>query len=194
MFNVYNALAAIAVARSFGISWEQIVTALQSFQGVTGRQEHMQRAGVDWYVDFAHTPQGLENMLTYLRSITPTGKVRCLFGAPGLRDRFKRPQMGAVVDKLADIIVLTDDDADAEEHMQIIADVHAGIKREQGLTYVVLPDRREAIAYVAEGAQAGDCVLLAGKGHEQVRVTNTGKIPRDEKTVLRQALERAGRL
>lgn len=102
-------------------------------------------------------------MLTYLRSITPTGKLRCLFGAPGLRDRFKRPQMGAVVDRLADIIVLTDDDADAEDHMQIIEDVHAGIKREQGLTYVILPDRREAIAYVAEGAQAGDCVLLAGK-------------------------------
>lgn len=102
--------------------------------------------------------------------------------------------MGAVVDKLADIIVLTDDDADAEDHMQIIADVDEGITRKQGMTYIVLPDRREAIAYVAEGAQVGDCVLLAGKGHEQVRVTNEGKIPRDEKTVLRQALERAGRL
>lgn len=131
VFNVYNALAAIAVARSFGITREQIVPALHNFQGVAGRQDHVERAGIDWYVDFAHTPQGLENMLTYLRSLTPTGKLRCLFGAPGMRDRFKRPQMGTVVDQLADIIVLTDDDADAEDHMQIIADVHAGIKREQ---------------------------------------------------------------
>lgn len=68
-------------------------------------------------------------MLTYLRSVMKTGKLWCLFGAPGMRDRFKRPQMGAVVDALADIIVLTDDDADTEDHMQIIADVHQGIER-----------------------------------------------------------------
>lgn len=130
-FNVYNATAALAVVQSFGVTVEQALPALQQFTGVVGRQEHVQRAEIDWYIDFAHTPQGLENMLMYLRSITHTGKLRCLFGAPGLRDRFKRPQMGAVVDRLADIIVLTDDDADAEDHMQIIADVHAGISREQ---------------------------------------------------------------
>ena len=81
-FNVFNALAAIAVARSFGIPREKIVPALATFQGVHGRQDHVKRAGVDWYIDFAHTPQGLENMLNYLRGIMNGGKLWCLFGAP----------------------------------------------------------------------------------------------------------------
>lgn len=185
-FNVQNLLAAFGVGLWAGLSMEVMIDALSSYTHAAWRQHHLQLWWADRYIDFAHTPHGLEVMLNYLDSIKQDGRVICLFGAPWCRDRAKRPEMGRIVNRLADIVILTDDDADSESRRQIIRDVLPGISRKEWTTFAIIPERSLAIRYACLIAQPGDKILLAGKGHEQVLVTNHGKIPRDEVRVVHE--------
>lgn len=185
-FNVQNMLAAIGAWLACNLPIEGMIGSLSTYQHAPGRQTHLSFGWIDRYIDFAHTPNGLEMMLSYLQTVNDWWRIICLFGAPGMRDRQKRPDMGKVVDTLADIVILTDDDAAEENRRQILADVKQWIKRAEGETFAIIPERRQAIAYLCLIAKPGDKVLLAGKGHEQVLVTNTGKIKRDEATILQE--------
>lgn len=164
-FTVYNALGVIACCLTLGISLSAVASALGQAQGVKGRIEVV-LTPTDYTViiDYAHTPDALENILTTVRDFT-SGRVICLFGCGGDRDRTKRPMMGAVASLLSDFAVVTSDNPRTENPHAIIADIRAGMKPE-GAPYVVVPDRRAAIRYALAGAKAGDVVVLAGKGHE----------------------------
>lgn len=185
-FNVLNLLAAFWAGMWCGLSIERMIETLPHYVHSKWRQTHLFLWDADWYIDFAHTPNGLEVMLNYLSMIKESWRIICLFWAPGLRDRTKRPEMWRIVDRLADIVVVTEDDSDTENKRQIIQDILPWINRKEGENFALLPDRREAIRYVCHIARPGDKILLAWKGHEQVLVTNFWKKPRDEERVLQE--------
>jgi UDP-N-acetylmuramoyl-L-alanyl-D-glutamate--2,6-diaminopimelate ligase len=184
-FNVYNALGALAAARSLEIPSEVAATALQRVAQVPGRLETVdegQEFGV--LVDYAHTPDSLQNVLEAARDLTD-GRLHVVFGCGGDRDRAKRPLMGAVAVRLADRVIVTSDNPRSEPPEAIIQEILAGT----GPGVEHNPDRREAIAQTIAGAQAGDVVVIAGKGHEQGQEFEAGrKVPFDDVTVAREVL------
>lgn len=187
-FNVLNVLAALSVVVWLGVQLDDAIGTLQTFVQEPWRQEHYYMNGVHWYIDFAHTPMGLEVMLEYLQTIKDEWRVICLFWAPGKRDKSKRPLMWKVVERMADIMIVTDDDADSENRREIIWDVVRDIKKEEGDDYYIIPNRRDAITFLTKIALPWDIVLLAGKWHEKVMVTNFGKVPWSDKGVLFESL------
>ena len=188
-FNVYNALAAFAVGVTEGFAVDRVVRALESAIAVPGRFERVD-AGQDFtvVVDYAHTPDGLENVLRTARALT-RGKVIALFGCGGDRDPLKRPVMGEVAGRLADFTVLTSDNPRSEEPMAIIAAIETGIKAVGHGRYTVEPDRREAIKEAFRRAGPGDIVVLAGKGHENYQIIGDKKLPFDDRQVAREVLK-----
>lgn len=141
------------------------------FTGVPGRLELVpNNRGLTVLVDYAHTETSLRAVLETLKQNKQ--KIIIVFGATGDRDTTKRPKMGRVVDELADIVVLTDDDTYTEPSERIIEMVRSGISRAEGDTFQIIPDRKEAISWALRKAHTGDIVLLAGKGCETVQVTN----------------------
>ncbi len=193
-FNLSNCLAAIATAMALGLAPETITSALASFTGVAGRMMSV-HAGQDFgvIIDYAHTPDGLENVLMAVRPMTP-GRVICLFGCGGDRDRRKRPLMGAIATRLADQIIVTADNPRTEAPGQIIDDILAGIAEQTESMPVkpditVIPDRRAAIVRAIHSAQAGDTVVLAGKGHEDYQILGTTKIHFDDREEALAALQ-----
>lgn len=168
-FTIYNALGVIACALALGLEPAPVAAALAGAQGVKGRVEVVPtpHGAYTVIIDYAHSPDALENILTTVRDFT-AGRVVCLFGCGGDRDRTKRPLMGAVAGTLADFVILTSDNPRTEEPEAIIDDILEGMERMEGgcAPYVVEPDRRRAIHYALSHAQAGDVILLAGKGHE----------------------------
>jgi UDP-N-acetylmuramoyl-L-alanyl-D-glutamate--2,6-diaminopimelate ligase len=185
-FNVVNALGAVALARALGVDDDVIAGALPRAGRVPGRFEPVD-AGQDFavLVDYAHTPDGLENVLTAARGLAGSHRVIAVFGAGGDRDRGKRPLMGAAAAALADHVVITSDNPRSEDPEAIVAEVLAGAP---GADAIV--DRREAIAHAVGLARAGDVVVVAGKGHEQGQELAGGeKIPFDDVTVVREALD-----
>ncbi|HLB11469.1 MAG TPA: UDP-N-acetylmuramyl-tripeptide synthetase, partial [Dehalococcoidia bacterium] len=190
-FNVYNALAAAALGLSQGVDLASVVEALECFQGVPGRMELVQ-AGQDFtvVVDFAHTSAALERALEALRPHC-RGRLTVVFGCPGERDRTKRPVMGEAAARLADFIVLTSDEPRSEEPIAIIREIEAGVKgagRTLGRDYLVLPDRREALAGALGRARPGDVVLLAGKSHEDCIIYADRRVPWSDKQVALELL------
>lgn len=185
-FNIYNALAAIAVARHFGVSWETIETALSEFEPPPGRLEIV---SVDKpftvAVDYAHTPDALEKVLLTVRELTK-GRVIVLFGCGGDRDPTKRPEMGRIATQLADYTVITSDNPRTEDPLKIIEQILAGVVPNSA--YHVEPERRKAIFHAISVAQPGDFVLIAGKGHEAYQIVGTEKLPFDDREVAREAL------
>lgn len=163
-FTVYNALGVIACGLALGLELPAVTSALATAKGVKGRIEVVPTP-TDYTVliDYAHTPDALENILTAVRDFTP-GRVICLFGCGGDRDRTKRPLMGAIGSSLADFAVITSDNPRTEAPAAIIADILVGVEGKG--SHVVVPDRREAIRFALGEAKAGDVVVLAGKGHE----------------------------
>ena len=127
-YNVYNALAAFSAGMLLGIDPQQIVTSLGSFHGVSGRMQKVVHHGVNYFVDFAHTPNALQSALAFMNSIT-TGRVIVVFGATGKRDFYKRPDMGRIAHENADIVIVTNDDTYDEDPNGIIADIAVGIPR-----------------------------------------------------------------
>ena len=163
--NVYNALAAAACARILGVSMDKIVRGLAELKGVKGRLEWIASlAGADIFVDFAHTPDGIEKSLLSLKKHTP-GRLICLFGCGGNRDQSKRPIMGERVAALADFAILTSDNPRYEDPMDIIVSIEKGYRKHSN-KYVIVPDRERAIEYAMEMLGAGDVLLVAGKGGE----------------------------
>jgi UDP-N-acetylmuramoyl-L-alanyl-D-glutamate--2,6-diaminopimelate ligase len=186
-FNVANALAALAAARTLGVPVESAATALAAAGRVPGRFEPVE-AGQPFtvLVDYAHTPDSLENVLLAARRIAPKRLV-VVFGCGGDRDREKRPLMGRIGAELADLCVVTSDNPRSEDPDAIIAQILAG----SGDDVDVEPDRRAAIARAISSAGEGDVVVIAGKGHEQGQEFEDGrKVPFDDREVAREELER----
>jgi UDP-N-acetylmuramoyl-L-alanyl-D-glutamate--2,6-diaminopimelate ligase len=193
-----NVLAAAATAHALGTSPAAIARGIAGFAGVPGRMEPVD-VGQDFtvLVDFAHTPEALAGVLGSLRALV-RGRLICVFGCGGDRDRGKRPLMGEAVGRGADVAVLTSDNPRTEDPLAIIADAEPGLARVglprvtalAGATcgYAVLPDRAAAITGAIAAAQGGDCVVVAGKGHEDYQIVGTAKLPFDDRVVVRQAL------
>jgi UDP-N-acetylmuramoyl-L-alanyl-D-glutamate--2,6-diaminopimelate ligase len=188
--NVYNCLAAAAVGRRMNLSWDVIRRGIESVRSIPGRLELVPTAasaGFHVFVDYAHTPDAIASVLKALRAIA-SGKILCLFGAGGDRDRSKRPLMAQAAESVADMIVVTSDNPRSENPQRIIGEIVAGFSRTHALAIEL--DRRKAIEFVLSLAQPGDCVLLAGKGHESYQIVGSERIPFDDRQVAAEWLSR----
>jgi UDP-N-acetylmuramoyl-L-alanyl-D-glutamate--2,6-diaminopimelate ligase len=190
-FNVANALGAFAAANALGVSPEVAAGGLGRAERVPGRFEPVDEGqAFAVLVDYAHTPDSLENVLRAARRLTG-GRVIVVFGAGGDRDRDKRPKMGRAGAGLSDLAIVTSDNPRSEDPGAIVAEVVAGI--ESGAAYEVEPDRRAAIALALESAKPSDTVVIAGKGHEQGQEFEGGrKVPFDDREVARRELRKLG--
>jgi UDP-N-acetylmuramyl-tripeptide synthetase len=193
--NVYNLLSASAVALAQGVSLAHIGQGIQSLERVPGRFEKVQQ-GQDFIVavDYAHTDDALANALKAARAISEN-RVIVVFGCGGDRDPGKRKEMGRVALEMSDFAVITSDNPRTEDPEQIIRQVCEGIPadRKRNEHYTILSNRREAINSAINWAQTGDLVLIAGKGHEDYQILNTGKIHFDDREEAERALkERLG--
>ena len=191
-FNVANALCAGAVAAELGMDVADIAAGLAAAPVVRGRFEPVvagQPFGV--VVDYAHTPDGLEQLLSSARELVPAGRrVVLVFGAGGDRDAAKRPRMGEVAGRLADAVVVTSDNPRSEDPLAIVEAVVAGLGA--GVKVVVEPDRRRAIEHAVDDAGPGDLVVIAGKGHETTQTFADRVVPFDDAEVARDALRQRG--
>ena len=195
-FNVANCLAAAAVAHQAGIPAADIEKGIESCPSVPGRFEAIDEGQpFTVVVDYAHTPDSIDNVLRAARPLTDRGSGRVIvaFGCGGDRDRGKRPLMGAVAARLADVVVVTSDNPRSEDPNAIIGEILEGIDGERAHgPDAVLPDRREAIAWALKGAGAGDVVVIAGKGHETGQEFTDRTIPFDDRDVARAELNVLG--
>jgi len=187
-FNVENSLAAAGVAWAAGMSLAEIARGLSSVPQIPGRLERIAHDPVSVVIDFAHTADALERVLTTLRPLIP-GRLLVLFGAGGDRDRGKRPRMGEVVSRLADLSFVTSDNPRTEDPGAIIDDVVAGMGQ---TPFHRIVDRREAIAAALAEARPGDLLLLAGKGHETYQVVGRERFSFDERSIVRELLGTRG--
>jgi len=173
-FNVYNALAAMGTARALGLSQEAIQHAVSRLRGVPGRiQDVPNSRGVNVLVDYAHSPDGVKNIIASVREFTP-GQVVIILGCGGDRDKTKRPEMGRIAGQMADYCILTSDNPRTESPTAIIADIEAGIKS-TGATYEICENRRDAIFIGVSMLSPGDSLIIAGKGHEDYQIIGTVK-------------------
>jgi UDP-N-acetylmuramoyl-L-alanyl-D-glutamate--2,6-diaminopimelate ligase len=187
-FNVANVLGAIGVGIALGLSIPDLLAALPQFAGVPGRMERVTvspHQEITVIVDYAHTPDSLENLLKAARPFIP-GDLICVFGCGGDRDRTKRPKMGKIAAALADQAIVTSDNPRTEDPQQILDDVVAGIA-DRSHTQVI-GDRAEAIRLAITQAKPGDGVLIAGKGHEDYQILGREKIHFDDREQAREAL------
>ena len=180
-FTVYNALSVLGISLQLGISLESSAKALATAKGVRGRVEVVPTPGKPYTVllDYAHTPDGLENVLRSVRDFCK-GRLIAVFGCGGDRDPIKRPIMGRIGVELSDIAVITSDNPRTEAPMDIIADILEGVSKEQD-NYIVIEDRRKAIQYAMDIAGKDDMIVLAGKGHETYQEINGVKYHLDER-------------
>lgn len=188
--NVANALAAAGAAEAMGASPEAIRTGLEQASHVPGRLQRVEPDGWPFsvFVDYAHTDAALENVLTALRPLT-AGRLLCIFGCGGDRDRTKRPRMGAVVGRLADAAYVTSDNPRSERPAAIIDEILPGLERATRCRVVVEPDRRAAILRAIGEARTGDTVLIAGKGHEDYQIVGATVHPFDDVEVASRILD-----
>ena len=187
MFSVYNVLAAITSASAMGIDINTALKALENIKGVAGRFEVVAKKPLV-IVDYAHTPDGLENVLNSAREITPEhGKLICVFGCGGDRDATKRPKMGAIAEKIADTVVITSDNPRSEDPQQIITDILAGLKSTNSV--IVEADRGQAIALLKNITQNNDVIVIAGKGHEDYQILKDRTIHFDDREEARKIFE-----
>jgi UDP-N-acetylmuramoyl-L-alanyl-D-glutamate--2,6-diaminopimelate ligase len=187
-FNVENVLGAVAAARLLGIEDDAIARGVKELRGVPGRFEAVDEGQpFAVLVDYAHTPDSLENVLRTARDLAQN-RLICVFGCGGDRDRGKRPLMGRIASELADLAIVTSDNPRSEEPDAIIGEILAGAAGD----VEVEPDRREAIARAIDAAQEGDVVVIAGKGHEQGQQFADRTVPFDDRDVAREALRRLG--
>ncbi len=182
LFSVYNALAAATACYISGIDENSISAGLLSVSGVLGRMEHIDSGGVSVIIDYAHTPDGLLKVLTGLKTVT-SGRVICLFGCGGDRDRTKRAIMGKIATEMADVAIITSDNPRTEPPTEIIIDILSGVKRDN---YIVIENRESAIRAALSIAKQGDTVLLAGKGQERYQIIGKEKRYFDEREIIRR--------
>jgi len=190
---VSNCLAAITTAYSQGIRPAAIAQGLAEVKGISGRMESINEGQpFTVIVDYAHTPDSLEKVLATLRPLT-SGKLMVVFGSAGERDVQKRPIMGRIAAQMTDFFVITDEDPREEERTRILQEIAKGAEaagKRQGRDFLCIVDRTQAIATAFAKAQAGDTVILAGKGHEQSIIIGRQKLPWDDRQVAREALRR----
>ncbi|MFH1675285.1 MAG: UDP-N-acetylmuramoyl-L-alanyl-D-glutamate--2,6-diaminopimelate ligase [Pseudomonadota bacterium] len=202
-YNVYNILAATGVSAALDIPLDSIKRGISQEHRVPGRLEPVENdLGITILVDYAHTPDALEHVLSALRELT-TGKLVTIFGCGGDRDRKKRPLMGEVVGRLSDLAVVTSDNPRTESPDAIIESIMAGIKpvrtKEYRISdlqngfdepgYIVIPDRKSAIREGIRAARSQDTVLIAGKGHETYQIIGKGSLPFDDRQVAKEAIK-----
>lgn len=186
IFSVYNALAALGAVISSELDLETSIRVLEQTAGVAGRFEVVNNHPMV-IVDYAHTPDGLENVLKTAREITPkNGKLICIFGCGGDRDATKRPKMGAIADKFSDKIIITSDNPRSEDPQQIISDILTGIQSINPQRIFVEEDRGVAISMIKKIAQENDVVMLAGKGHEDYQILNDKTIHFDDREEVKK--------
>ena len=186
MFSVYNSLAALSVAVAMNLDIEQSVKTLEQTKCVAGRFEIVCKKPLV-IVDYAHTPDGLKNVLLAAREITPkTSELICLFGCGGDRDATKRPKMGQIADELADKIIVTSDNPRSEDPELIISDIMTGIKTVNTQRIFVEPDRGNAIKLLTRIAKEDDVVIVAGKGHEDYQILKDRTIHFDDREEVRK--------
>lgn len=193
-FNVYNTLAAIGAALSEGIRIDQIISALSTFTTVPGRFEIVDEGQpFTVIVDYAHTPDGLENILKTTREFTK-GRIITVFGCGGDRDRKKRPIMGEIAALYSDIIIITSDNPRSEEPAFIISEIEDGVRKAINNGYVfsyeVLIDRRDAISHAIQIGKSGDTILIAGKGHETYQIIKDKIIHFDDREEARNIIRK----
>jgi len=194
-FNVYNALAALGAAMALGVDPRSAVKSLAGAPQVPGRLEALPgRRHFRVYVDYAHTPDALVNVLQTLREQSPR-RLIAVFGCGGERDKAKRRPMAEAVERFADIAVVTSDNPRTESPQQIFDDTEAGLEQagwQRGREYQVIEDRRAAIYEAVLRANNGDVVLIAGKGHEDYQIVGTERRAFDDRAVAREALVERG--
>lgn len=188
-FTVYNALTVLGTALQLGISLQESARALKNAHGVKGRVEVVPTPGMPFTVliDYAHTPDGLENVLSSVKAYCK-GRLIAVFGCGGDRDPIKRPIMGRIGVRIADLAVITSDNPRTEVPSAIIEDILKGIQPDDG-AYVVMEDRRKAIRYAMDIAKKNDIIILAGKGHETYQEINGVKYHLDEREEVAQHLK-----
>ena len=190
-FSVYNSLSAICVAQKFGIEPEKIKEALLEVR-VPGRSELVDnKREVPIMIDYAHSPESLENILQATKSYT-RGKVICVFGCGGDRDTGKRPIMGEISGRIADYTIITSDNPRTEDPNKIVEQIEEGIKKTNG-KYKVIVDRIQAIEEAIKMATKRDIVILAGKGHETYQEINNEKYPFDERIIIKEIIGKLGK-
>ena len=188
-FNVYNVMCAVAIFSSFWLSREQIEKSIAKVNWVPGRLELLESK--DWFkifIDYAHTPDALENVLSTLKNLDWVNRIITVFGATWDRDKTKRPIMGQVVSEYSDLIILTEDDNYSEDVHEIIKDVLPGIERKEGEGFWIIPDRKKAILTALIAAKKWDIVLLAGKWDEHKIIRNNWPEDWHDKTVAQKIL------
>uniref|UniRef100_UPI00286F60D5 Mur ligase family protein n=1 Tax=Anaerosporobacter sp. TaxID=1872529 RepID=UPI00286F60D5 len=186
VFNVYNALTAIALCRHLLVPIDKIAEALNHVY-VKGRMEIVKVP--DPYllmIDYAHNALSLKSLLTTLREYEPK-RIVCMFGCGGNRSKLRRYEMGEISANMADLTVITSDNPRYEEPMDIISDIQIGVEKGKGRS-VMIPDRKQAIRYCMEYAMEGDFVILAGKGHEDYQEIKGVKYPMDERVIIKSIL------
>jgi UDP-N-acetylmuramoyl-L-alanyl-D-glutamate--2,6-diaminopimelate ligase len=192
-YNQYNCLAAIATVSSLGVAAEKIRQGMISFKGLTGRMEAIDE-GQDFkvYVDFAHTPNALKNVLATLKE-KKKGRLLVVFGSAGERDKEKRPKMGETATQLADIVILTAEDPRTEEVDAIIDQISQGCQKAggvEGKTFYRRPDRTKAIQFAIKKAAKDDLIVICGKGHEKTMCFGRTEYPWSDQEAVRKALKK----
>ncbi len=185
--NAYNLLAIYTTAVVLGAQPEEVLVAMSTLKPAPGRLENLRGPrDISVIIDYAHTPDALENVLKTLREIAPDRELICLFGCGGDRDRTKRPEMAAIAQKLADRIIVTSDNSRTEKTADIMADIKAGMDLTGRSRSLFIEDREEAIRTAVMIAGQGATILLAGKGHETYQIIGTEKRHFDEKEIVRE--------
>ena len=194
-FNVYNLLLVFAIARELGFEENEILTTISKLKRVNGRFEVLKsQGGIIFVVDYAHTPDALENILDSINEIrTKNERLITIFGCGGDRDREKRPEMGKVATRKSTLAIITSDNPRTEEPMQIIKEIEAGVESQNFSKYITIPDRQEAIKMAVKFAESKDIVLVAGKGHETYQEINGVKHHFDDKETILELVNIMGK-
>lgn len=189
LFSVFNAMGAVGMAQAIGIRLPIIKEGLESLVSVSGRLEPVKTNDMPFsvFIDYAHTPDALENVLRTVREFAK-GRVLCVFGCGGDRDRAKRPIMGEIAGRFSDFAVVTSDNPRTEEPMAIIDTIEEGVKK-SGAKYIVIENRKEAIRFALSEAKTDDVILIAGKGHENYQEINGTKYHFDDKEIVEELIK-----
>jgi UDP-N-acetylmuramoyl-L-alanyl-D-glutamate--2,6-diaminopimelate ligase len=188
LHNAYNLLAIYTTAITLGAREQEALTALSTLAPAPGRLENIRGPrNITVIIDYAHTPDALENVLKTIREIAPERQLICLFGCGGDRDKTKRPEMGKIAQKMADRIFVTSDNSRSEKTADILADIKAGMDTAGRAKSLFIEDREQAIRAAIMTAQEGAAILLAGKGHETYQINENGKVHFDEREIVMDA-------
>ena len=191
--NAYNTLAIYSAALALGADRDEVLVAISGLEPAPGRLETVRGPrGLNVIIDYAHTPDAMENVLKTLRDVAPEKELICLFGCGGDRDRTKRPEMAAIAEKYADRIFVTSDNSRTERTEDIIEDIRKGFTPAGTAKAICISDRREAIRTAIMLAPAGATILLAGKGHETYQILGTEKTHFDEREVIAEVFNTIG--